>query len=205
MFRTIALVLLGMVSAVSADAGEFNSVLSIGDQAPVWNALPSASGRTLSMDDIGDAKVIVLVFTCNSCPYAIDIEDRLIRLHRDYAAKSVSLVAVNVNTIVDDALPAMKDKATERGFEFEYLYDQSQQIAKDYGAKYTPEFFVIGRDRKIAYMGSMDDSPDGESVSQRYVDQAIQACLEGGTPSVQETVPIGCRIRMQRQRRSRSK
>lgn len=205
MMRTIALVLLGMVTAMVAQAGEFNSVLRIGDKAPVWNALPSASGKTLSLDDFADAKVIVLAFTCNSCPYAIDVEDRLIGLHRKYAAKSVALVAVNVNTIDDDALPAMKDKATERGFEFEYLYDQSQQIAKDYGAKYTPEFFVIGPDRNVAYMGSMDDSPDGTMISKRYVEQAIKACLDGDTPSVQETVPIGCRIRMHRQRRSRSK
>lgn len=186
-----------------ADAGEFNSVLDIGDPAPKWSELPTTADTNLSLKDLSDSKVVVVAFTCNSCPYAVDVEDRLIALTKDYAEKSVTVIAVNVNTIEDDAMPAMKEKAKEKGFPFAYLYDDSQQIARDYGAKYTPQFFVLDADRKIAYMGAMDDSPDGRNVNKPYLRNAVDELLAGKPVTVSETVPIGCRIRMERQRRSR--
>ncbi|MCG8649137.1 MAG: thioredoxin family protein, partial [Pirellulales bacterium] len=142
--------------------------------------------------------------TCNSCPYAVDVEDRLIALEKDYASRGVALVAINVNKVKKDLLPAMKETAEDKGFKFPYLFDESQQIAKDYGAKYTPEFFVLNQQRKVVYMGSLDDSPDGKNVAKRYVRAAVDAVLSGEQPAVSETVPIGCRVRFERQRRSRS-
>jgi peroxiredoxin len=183
------------------NAGEFNSVLDIGDTAPAWSALPATDGKSVAMDQLADAKVIVLAFICNSCPYAVDAEDRLIKLHQDFHDQSVAVVAVNVNKIEADAMPAMFAKANQKEFPFVYLFDESQQIAKDYGAKYTPEFFVVNQDRKVIYMGAMDDSPDGKKVTQSYVRDAIQASLTGDSVRVKETVPIGCRIRLERQRR----
>ncbi|MDA8743676.1 thioredoxin family protein [Rubripirellula amarantea] len=205
MIRVVLSLVMFTHLAFFAVAGEFNSVLSVGDQSPKWEALPSTSGRMISSDDLANAKVVVIAFTCNSCPYAVDVEDRLIDLHRDFKGRSVTVVAANVNTIEEDSLEAMKQKAEEKGFEFEYLYDESQQIAKDFGAKYTPQFFVIGPDRKIAYMGSFDDSPDGKAITQPYVRDAVAGLLEGKSIAVSETVPIGCRIRMERRRRSRTK
>ncbi|KLU07721.1 PPO candidate 1 [Rhodopirellula islandica] len=189
--------------ADQAIAGEFNTVLDIGDPAPEWNELPSTDGKKSSLTQWSDSKVVVLAFTCNSCPYAIDAEERLIALTKDYAERSVSVIAVNVNTIEEDAMPAMKEKAKEKQFPFAYLYDESQQIARDYGAKYTPQFFVLDADRKIAYMGAMDDSPDGRNVTQPHLRNAIDEVLAGKPVTVSETVPVGCRIRMERQRRSR--
>ena len=151
---TVTWGLVGMAGQVTA--GEFNTVLDVGDPAPEWSDLPTTEGKTSSMKDLSNSKVVVLAFTCNSCPYAIDAEERLISLTKDYAGESVSVIAVNVNTIEEDAMPAMKEKAKEKGFPFAYLYDESQQIARDYGAKYTPQFFVLDADQKIAYMGAMD-------------------------------------------------
>lgn len=184
-------------------AGEFNTVRNIGDAAPSWADLPTTDGGSSSLDDFAKVKVVVLAFTCNSCPYAIDVESRLIELANRYNKSSVAIVAVNVNTIEEDAMPAMKVKAKEKSFPFPYAFDESQQIAKDYGAKYTPEFFVLDRERHIAYMGSFDDSPDGRNVTQPHVQNAIDAVLSGEAIGVTETVPVGCRIRMERQRRSR--
>ncbi len=188
-----------------ATAGEFNSVLDIGDPAPHWTNLPTTDGKTSSLGDLREAKVIVVAFTCNSCPYAVDVEQRLIELTKHYADSSVVVVAVNVNTIEDDAMPAMKAKAKAESFPFTYAFDDTQRIARDYGAKYTPEFFVLDQRRRVAYMGSLDDSPDGRNVTQRYVQNAIDGLLAGKAFSVTETVPVGCRIRMERQHRSRKK
>ena len=107
----------------------------------------------------------------------------------------MQLVAINVNVVKDDSLAAMKQRAEEKGFPYSYLHDPTQKIAKDYGAIKTPEFFVLDANRKIVYMGSLDDSPDGMAVTKRYVADAVQAVLSGKKPETTETVPIGCRVR----------
>lgn len=186
-------------------AGQFNTVLDIGVTAPAWKDLPGTDGQNHSFESVADAKVVVVAFTCNSCPYAVDVEDRLIALVKQFEGKEVAVVAINVNTIDEDQLPAMKERAKEKGFTFPSLFDKSQKIAKDYGAKYTPQFFVLSIDRKLVYMGSFDDSPAGDKVTKTYVVDAINAVLAGKTPEVVETAPIGCRIRFERQRRKRKR
>ncbi|NNE01241.1 MAG: thioredoxin family protein [Pirellulaceae bacterium] len=187
---------------VVAGAAEFNDTVEIGDPAPVWNDLPGVDGMSHSLADLESAKVIVLVFTCNSCPYAVDAEDRLIALDQLGRKKGFVVVAINVNKVPDDLLPAMKERAGKKKFEFPYLFDESQQIAKDYGARNTPQLFVIDADRTIAYMGSLDDSPDGRNVTKKYAEDAVLALLQGKKPVVTETVPVGCRIRFDRARRT---
>lgn len=183
--------------------GEYNQVLDVGDKAPAWEALPGVDGKQHSADDLAGKKAVVVVFTCNSCPYAVDIEERLIALNQKFSRQGVALVAINVNKVKEDLPDAMKEKAEEKGFKFAYLFDESQKIAKDFGAKYTPEFFVLDGERRVAYMGSLDDSPDGKKVTKRYVETAIESVLGGGKPEVTETVAIGCRVRFERQRRTR--
>ena len=129
------------------EAGQFNQVLSIGDEAPAWNQLIGVDDATHSLDDLAEKKVVVVVFTCNSCPYAVDVEDRLVALAKKYDGDRVAVVAINVNKVESDLLPAMKEKAAAKGFEFPYLFDETQKIARDYGAIYTPEFFVLGPKR----------------------------------------------------------
>lgn len=207
MRRHLLPLLLTTVFCLPVAAGEYNPVLNIGDPAPAWKELPGVDGKTHSLADLKDNDIIVVAFTCNSCPYAVEVEDRTIALAKKYAAQKVAVVAINVNKVPEDLLPAMQKKAKDKAFPYAYLFDASQQIAKDFGASYTPEFFVLNQKRQIVYMGSFDDSPDGSDVKTTFVANAIDATLAGKAPKVQETVAIGCRVRYEntRRRRKRSK
>src|SRR5947209_596101 len=146
MARTHAVAFVALAAlAASAPAGQFNKKLSAGDAAPAWKDLPGTDGKKHSLADLKDKDVVVVVFTCNSCPVAEAYEDRLIDFTRKHAAaeSKVALVAINVNTVPEDRLDRMKERARAKGFPFPYLYDESQQTARDYGASYTPEFFVL--------------------------------------------------------------
>ena len=186
-----------------AQAGEFNRTLSIGDKAPAWEKLLGTDGKEHSLADLKDKDAVVLVFTCNSCPYAVDYQERIKTLSTKYGGPKgkVAVVAVNVNKIPEDSLEKMKDRAKEREFNFPYLFDATQKIAKDYGATFTPEFFVLGKDRTIVYMGALDDATDATKVKIRYVEDALAAALNGGKPKTTETVARGCLVRYVNERR----
>jgi peroxiredoxin len=184
-------------------AGEFNKKLSVGDPAPAWAGLPGTDGKAHSLADLNGKQAVVLVFTCNSCPVAVGYEGRIVTFAKQHtgADSPVALVAVNVNTIEEDRLPKMKERAKEQGFTFPYLYDETQKIARDYGATTTPEFFVLDKDRKIAYMGAMDDAGPPATAAKHFVVDAVQTVLKGGKPAVAETFPRGCMIRSTRPKR----
>lgn len=188
-----------------AGAGKYNPVLDIGDKAPEWSKLPGVDGKQHSLSDLKEKDVVVVVFTCNSCPYAVDYEDRLVAFAKSHCGEdsNVALVAINVNTIPEDQPEEMAKRARAKSFTFAYLFDESQEIAKKFGAGATPEFFVLNRDRKVVYMGAMDDNPAAKKVTRRYVEEAVEAALDGKHPEMKETVPIGCRIRFERRRRKR--
>jgi peroxiredoxin len=193
-----SLCLLLLLPAACA-AGEFNKKLSLGDPAPVWKDLPGTDGKKHSLADFADKEVVVVVFTCNSCACSEEYEDRIIAFADKYKGK-VGVVAINVNTIPEDRLDAMKKKADKKKFPFAYLYDESQKIARDFGATYTPEFFVLTRERKVAYMGGMDDKTKADEVKERYLESAVEAVITGGKPKTGETNPHGCLIRFKRTR-----
>lgn len=188
--------------SLACRAGEYNPALSLGDAAPVWEKLPGTDDQEHSLTDLADKDVVIVVFTCNSCPVAVDYEDRIVAAARKHAGPDgrCGLVAINVNRIEEDRLPKMKERAAAKGFPFAYLYDDSQEIAKAYGATYTPEFFVLNKQRKVVYMGGMDDNSNPAEVKQNYLEPAIDAALRGATPAVGETVARGCTIRYQRRR-----
>ena len=188
----------------TTQAGEFNPVLDIKDPGPKWAALPATDVKRYAFEDFNEMDVLVIVFTCNSCPYAVDYEDRLIAFTKKVQGSKVGLVAINVNKVEEDLLPAMKERAAKKGFNFPYLFDETQEIAKKYGAGYTPECFVLNKQRQVVYMGAFDDSPDSSKVKTRFVELAVESALTGKLPAKQETVAIGCRIRIERSRRSRS-
>jgi peroxiredoxin len=199
----IAILLAASLLASSvAQAGEFNAKLNVGDAAPAWNNLPGTDGKQHSLSDLQKKKIVVVVFTCNSCAVAADYEDRIVAFAKEHADR-VAIVAISVSKHPDDSLPKMKELAEKKKFPFAYLLDASQQIGKDYGAAYTPEFFVLGPDRKIIYMGAMDDSSIAASVKTKYLAPAVEAALAGKAPAATETLARGCRIRYARERRSR--
>lgn len=180
-----------------------NPKLKIGDLAPEWNELMGTDDKRHSLKDLGDRTVIVVCFTCNSCPYSVDYEDRMMELQKKYAGHSmgVTLVAINANKKPSEQLDRMKERAREKSFPFPYLIDESQQIADAFGASFTPEFFVLNKDRRVVYMGAMDDKTDVAQVKERFVELAIEAALKNELPPIQEVPARGCAIPYKRSRK----
>jgi peroxiredoxin len=198
------LVACGTVGQATGRAGEFNQVLSVGDAAPAWKDLPGTDGKTHSLADLKGKPLVVVVFTCNSCPIARDYEERIGEFTKRHADK-VAVVAINVNLVPEDSPEQMKKRAEAQKFPFAYLFDESQQIARDYGATGTPEFFLLSPEkageRKVLYMGAMDDDTDPDKAKTNYLEAAVEAALSGKTPAKAETFANGCRIRFARTRR----
>lgn len=182
--------------AANADAAKskFNRVLRIGDQAPAWSGLTGVDDKTHSLDDYRDAKVLVVVFTCNHCPVAQAYEPRLFGTARKYREMGVQVVAINVSLNQADSLDNMKVRAREHAYPFPYLFDGSQSSGRAYGATATPHVFVLDGQRRIAYMGAFDDNLDAAEVKKNYVVDAIEALLAGKSPPVRESLQRGCGI-----------
>ncbi|MFW5840530.1 MAG: thioredoxin family protein [Planctomycetota bacterium] len=172
--------------------------LELGEKAPEFD-LPGVDGKNHSLDDYSDAKLLIVVFSCNHCPYVVGSEDRMNKLYDDYKSKGVEMVAINSNEEQNhptDDFDHMVQRAREKGFEFDYLRDQSQEVAKAYGALRTPHFYVFDEDRKLRYTGRMDDNPrqPGEETTAELRD-ALDALLEGKEPPLPMTNPIGCNVK----------
>jgi len=195
--------------AVGAPAG-FNQ-LEIGDPAPNFSLpgfqLPDSEEKQFTLNDFADAKLLLVVFTCNHCPTAQAYESRIIELHEQYKDQDVALVAISPNdnealrldelgySDLGDSLEEMKIRAKERGFTFPYLYDgENQETALAYGAVATPHVFLFDKDRKLRYSGRIDDS-DVNAVTSHDARNAIDALLAGKEVPVQKTRTFGCSIK----------
>lgn len=175
--------------------------LHLGDEAPEF-ALPGVDGRTYSLGSFAGKAVLVVVFSCNHCPYVQAYEDRLVAIQRDYEGQGLQLVAINSNDDVDypeDSFEQMIARAEARGFNFPYLRDASQQIARVYGATHTPQLFVFDRPRRLRYQGKIDDNwQQPQKVTRRYLREAVEALLQGRQPAEPATHAIGCTIKWAR-------
>lgn len=172
--------------------------LTIGHSAPDFQ-LPATDGKTYSLSDFAEKPILVVAFTCNHCPYVINSEDRILKFDADFKFQGVQLVCINSNaatTYADDDFPHMIERAREKGFQFPYLRDESQQIALDYGALRTPHYFVFDAQRKLRYTGRMDDRPrhPGEETTHELRD-AVEDLLAGREVSTPLTNPIGCNVK----------
>ena len=170
---------------------------SLGAEAPQFDLL-GVDGQNHSLDSYADAGVLVLVQSCNHCPYVQAWEGRLSAIASDYADRGVRVVAVNSNDVVshpEDSFEEMQKRSREQGFTFEYLYDEPQAVAQALGAERTPEVFVYDRDRRLRYHGAIDDNRDETGVSQQYLRDALDAVLAGSDPAVAETPPVGCTVK----------
>lgn len=185
------LAILGLSSCAVAE----QKGVKVGDPAPDWKGIIGVDDKEHSLADYKDAKLIVLVFTCNHCPVAKAYEDRLVALQKDYKDKGVQVIAVNVNNIPEDRLDRMKVRAKEKGFNFPYIYDSSQKMGHDYGARVTPHVFVLDSERKVAYIGAIDDNQNPEKVTKHYLRDALDALLAGKARAVAETKAFGCTIK----------
>ena len=202
--RPICLIVIALLLPSAALAGKYNPTLSIGDAAPDWQGLPDTFGEPHSLAGLKDREVVVIAFTCNSCPYATDVEDRLIALAKRFNAEGkCALIAINANKVAEDLPPQMKERAEAKGYNFPYLFDETQQVAKAHGASYTPEFVVLDKQRKVVYLGAFDDSADGKNVQHKYVEDAVAAALAGKTPVIAEMPAKGCAVRYVKERRKK--
>jgi peroxiredoxin len=173
--------------------------LSPGDKAVPFE-LPGGDDRRHALADYSDKEAIAVVFTCNHCPYARAWEDRLIDIQADYADRGVQLIAISANDAKKypaDSFPRMKERSEEKGFNFPYLYDESQEVARAYGAERTPEIFLFDKGGgTLRYHGTVDDNyDDPAAVRNHYFRDALKAVLEGRHPLTAETVPVGCTIK----------
>jgi peroxiredoxin len=171
--------------------------VALGTEAPQFD-LPGVDGQGHSLDSYADAEALVLVQSCNHCPYVQAWEDRLSAITRDYTDRGVRVVAVNSNdadNYPEDSFEEMQKRASARGFAFDYLYDEPQAVARELGAERTPEVFLFDGDRRLVYHGAIDDSRDEEGVSQRYLRDALDAVLSGQEPAVSETPAVGCTVK----------
>ena len=172
--------------------------MNIGDPAPDFS-LKNVDGKAYSLASFKDAKALVVIFSCNHCPYVMAYEDRMIELQKDYEGKEARLVAVNSNdadNYPEDSFDKMVARAKEKGFNFPYLRDDSQQVAKAYGATHTPHLFVFDRDGELAYTGKIDDNwQDAGAVKSRFLRDALDDILSNKRPRLAETHAIGCTIK----------
>lgn len=172
--------------------------LKIGSLAPNFNLI-GVDGKQYSLDSFRDKKILIIIFSCNHCPYVQAYEERIISIQKDFLNKGVQIVAINSNEDVnypEDSYEEMIKRSNERKFNFPYLRDETQDIAKAYGATHTPEIFLFDEQRKLRYHGKIDDNwKEPDKVKFTYLRDAIKEVLEGKEVSIPETFSIGCTIK----------
>jgi peroxiredoxin len=172
--------------------------IDVGKAGPSFN-LKGVDGKFHSLNDYADKKAVVVVFTCNHCPAAVASEDRLVQLQKDYAPKGVQLVAINPNEDKGhptDSFDHMIKRAAEKKFNFPYLRDETQEVAKAYGAVRTPHVFLLDQGRKVAYRGRIDDNiNDPDAITRHDLREAIDEVLRGKRVSTPITEPVGCSVK----------
>jgi peroxiredoxin len=171
---------------------------NVGDKATDFN-LKNIDGKTVSLADFKDARGYIVIFTCNTCPYARAYESRIVKLHEKFADQGYPVIAINPNDPdiqPGDSYEAMVQRATQQGFNFPYLVDVDQQVAKTYGAVRTPQVFLLEKDLTVAYIGAIDNNYKSDDESNtKYLENAVQSLMNGKSVEVSKTKAIGCGIK----------
>ena len=177
------------------------SQIKIGNIAHDFS-LKNIDNTSFSLKDLSAKKGCILIFTCNSCPYSVAYEDRIIALDKKYAAKGYPVVAINPNDPdiqPKDSFSNMKKKAQKKAFTFPYLFDETQEIAKAYGATRTPHVFLLNKEEKqfrVVYIGAIDNNTyDASAADEKYVEDALENLLKGESVKVTQKKAIGCTIK----------
>ncbi|MFT5724651.1 MAG: peroxiredoxin [Bacteroidia bacterium] len=174
---------------------------SIGDEATDFS-LPGIDDNMVSLNNYPDAKGFIVIFTCNHCPYAVAYEQRIVDLHAKYAAIGYPVIAISPNdtaVVPEDGFEGMKKRAAEKGFSFAYCLDVAQTIYPQYGATKTPHVYILQKqdDKNIVqYIGAIDNNyEDPTDVTETYVEDAVNALLNGEEIKTKTTKAIGCSIK----------
>jgi peroxiredoxin len=174
---------------------------SVGDKAIDFK-LKNVDGKMVSSKDYASAKGFIVIFTCNTCPYAVKYEDRIIELNKKYEKKGFPVIAINPNdpeVQPKDTYELMVAKAKEKNFNFPYLYDPGRKVSAVYGATKTPHIYLLskkGEKLTVEYIGAIDDNyEDASAVKKAYLADAVDALLDGKKPEITETKAIGCSVK----------
>lgn len=175
-----------------------SQMLRLGARLPAFHKLRSVDGKSYSSDDF-NSNTLVIVFSCNHCPFVQAYEDRMKTLQKDYGFKGVQLVAINSNddqNYPEDSFDKMVTRAEKQGLDFPYLRDEDQTVAGKFGATHTPQFFVFDKERTLRYLGKMDDNwKEPQLVKDTYLRDALDAIIADENVKVPETFSIGCTIK----------
>ena len=174
------------------------NTLKIGSLAPDFN-LPGIDGKVYSLNSFNDKQALIVIFSCNHCPYVQAYEGRIKQIQKDYKEREISVVAINSNEdkgYPEDSFENMKKRAEEQNFNFPYLRDDDQTVARAFDATHTPEIFLFNKERKLVFHGKIDDNwQEPDKVKNHYLKNALDELLEGKEISVPETFTIGCTIK----------
>ncbi len=176
-----------------------STMLPLGTKAPDFS-LVNVDGRTVSLGDFAKDPALVVIFMCNHCPFVKHLADALAQFSAEYMAKGAAVAGINSNDVANypaDSPEQMVREAEERGYQFPYLYDETQEVAKAYRAACTPDFYLFDGDRRLVYRGQFDDSrPDnGKPITGADLRAAVDDVLAGKKPSEQQRPSIGCNIK----------
>ena len=175
-------------------------MLALGTKAPEFRLPDATTGKTVALEDFAAARALLVAFLCNHCPYVKHVLDGFVSFAREYAPKGLATVTISSNdveTYPQDAPAHMANLARSRQFNFPYLYDESQTVARDYEAACTPDFFVFDAERKLVYRGQFDGSrPGGKTpVTGADLRAAVDAVLAGKPVPAAQTASVGCGIK----------
>lgn len=177
-----------------------STMIALGTKIPYFRLPDVVSGNIVSSDDLPDKKAILAMFICNHCPYVKHVQEEIVKIGKDYVDKSLSIVAISSNDIEqypDDAPGNLKKQAQNLGFNFPYLFDETQSVAKAFTAACTPDFFLFNEKRELAYRGQLDDSRPGNDapVNGKDLREAIDLVLVGKRVSEQQKPSAGCNVK----------
>jgi thiol-disulfide isomerase/thioredoxin len=177
-----------------------STMLELGTAAPAFSLTNAVDGRKVSLDDLASDRALLVMFICNHCPYVQHVKRELGRLAADYEPRGLGVVAINSNSVEthpEDGPVHMREMAQSEGWRFPYLFDETQQVAKEYRAACTPDFFLFDAGRRLTYRGQLDDSRPGNSipVSGDDLRAAIEAVLAGEAVLEDQKPSMGCNIK----------
>lgn len=177
-----------------------STMLELGTEAPDFSLHDALTGDKISLDDFEKSKALLVIFICNHCPYVKNIKKGLVELAHDYSDEELSVVAISSNDVgkyPEDGPEKMAEDARNFEYPFPYLFDESQEVAKDYKAACTPDLFLFDEDRKLVYRGQFDDSRPGNDkpVTGKDLREAIDLLLEDGSVVEDQTPSMGCNIK----------
>lgn len=194
--------ILSFLFQLTTKAQKLEPGYAIGDLATDFN-LKNTDDKMVSLSQFEDAKGFILIFTCNTCPYSVAYEDRILELDKKYKSKGYPVIAINPNNPTKskgDDFALMQERAKEKKFTFPYLLDEGQKISPVYGAKKTPHVYILDKQNdqfKVAYIGAIDNNySDASKADQKYVENAVDALLNDQEVSVKTTKAIGCSVKL---------